>query len=938
MTTYIKKDFASPNGPILLLSAKGSTTASIAQANGVPDFSGNGNHMTARSSVAVTTDSEKGNVFDFTATSGNMGIVFIPNSRYSWGSRFATVCFFVKWTTYTGSGIKSLFGTMGASPRTGFCADINNNRFDLNVGTDHLYYNVPNDFETNKWYHLCYVIDDVQKIAKFFLNGVEVTSASMPSSDLTQTIVGLGFGAGVWLNSINDNGYFPTCYMTDIHVYPRALSAAEIKYLYNGFQPNLIMGQTIPSGAILDLSARGLTTAGIAQANGVVDRSGNGNHGQAYGGVAVVNDDEMGSCFSLVNVSGNSNLQYCQFDLTDTDVFSIRNEITITTTILFRKNQLNFICGCGTTGNVGLWLLVNISDANSSVVNFNAGNLGQQAFTLLDLVLDKFYVITVTLNSNKELSLFIDGTFISSKTLSGDISTCGNPIRVGNITTPGSTVGARLLDGEIESLRIYPRALTASEVHQLADASLKKIRDINMGSNLIKHIYYGGNLIYAKTDNYIYNDTPTEVSFKIHQLNSASQRNTIEYAGINSAYDSITYSNGTVNMGDWSDWINAHFTPVMLKSDGTVDYELNRDNLNYKSDGSTPSDIANVSYDGNAMLQIKKFYISITTSTEDAHEVFNVHISDTKKDNTYTCWGFVDKDGNEQDYAYYGLFHGYIDANNKLRSKAGVTLSSFTNQGSFSTMRTAAINNGSGWDISNYALENAIGLVLMMLYKDVNPMFVHQDSSNNYRETSTTPYATTGALAASGGFPWTTTSTMPKALWIESYWRNAAIPGLSCNIWINGLGTLKNSANQSGFGIYYKLKPPYDLTNPSLWTYMSNTVPYIYSSVSHQIQDVTVYENLLFPKSNGPNSAGSPSGLSSTYYNRFWGGGDINGGTSASYHNNTTEIKPAKNGLYRALDKWAAPPHYLCYQAFGSSTRTEHVNGSARLTYLKNSN
>ena len=720
-----------------------------------------------------------------------------------------------------------------------------------------------------------------------------------------------------------------------ISVYDRELSQSEVKYFYNGFQPNIIVGQTIPSGAILDLSARGLTTAGIAQANGVVDRSGNGNHGQAYNGVAVVNDDEMGSCFSLVNVSGNSNLQYCQFDLTDTDVFSIRNEITITTTILFRKNQLNFICGCGTTGNVGLWLLVSIGSANNSVVNFNAGNLGQQEFKLLDLVLDKFYVITVTLNSNKELSLFIDGTFISSKTLSGDISTCGNPIRVGNITTPGSTVGARLLDGEIESLKIYPRALTASEVQQLADASLKKIRGVSIGSDLIKHIYYGSNLIYARIDNY--EAVPSEVTFKLHQLTSTTQRNTIEYAGSNINYRSITYSNGTVNMGDWSDWINAHFTPVMLKSNGTVDYELNRDNLNYKSDGSTPSDIANTSYDGNAMLQIKKFYISVTSTTEASHEVFNVSISDTKKDSSYTCYGFVDKYGNEQDFAYYSLFHCYIDSNNKLRSKAGITLSSYTTQSNYATMLAAARNNGSGWDISNYALENAIGLVLMMIYKDVNPMFVHQDSSNNYRESSTTPYNTTGALAASGGFPWTTTSTMPKALWLESYWRNAAIPGLASNTWVNGLGSLKNSNNIKGFGIYYKLTPPYTMSDPSLWTYMNNTIPYVYTSNSHQLEDVTVYENLLFPKSDAPDAIGPGTGLAAEHYTRYWGGGDVNG-LGSSYHS-ATEIRPVKTGLYRAMDKWVAPPHYLSYHAFGSASYQSHLQaGAGRLIYLKNSN
>ena len=489
MTTYIKKDFASPNGPILLLSAKGSTTTSIAQANGVKDFSGNENHGTAYGNVAVL-DGGEGFSFDRGTNSYILGHNISVSSPM-------TFCFRLKISS-TDSGLEhAVFDTRVSSKGILF-GIMANGVMMASQRTPTAWYVITdsNVFPYDRENFVVVVFDSDKTL--FYLDGVLVKEASEYVTLQENQPLNIGKYSG--RNDLNLKGY-----LKDIRIYPRALSAAEVKYLCNGFQPNIIVGQTIPSGAILDLSARGLTTAGIAQANGVVDRSGNGNHGQAYNGVAVVNDDEMGSCFSLVNVSGNSNLQYCQFDLTDTNVFSVRNEITITTTILFRKEQLNFICGCGTTGNVGLWLLVSIGSANSSVVNFNAGNLGQQEFTLLDLVLNKFYVITVTLNSNKELSLFINGTFISSKTLSGDISTCGNPIRVGNITTPGGTVGARLLDGEIESLKIYPRALTASEVQQLADASLKKITNIKSGSSDVRQIFSNGEMIYAKTNDYSLN-------------------------------------------------------------------------------------------------------------------------------------------------------------------------------------------------------------------------------------------------------------------------------------------------------------------------------------------------------------------------------------------------------------------------------------------------
>ena len=497
MTTYIKKDFASPNGPILLLSAKGSTTASITQANGVKDFSGNGNHGKGNNGVTV----EKYGGCDCFGFPNNNSYIYLSDKKdtiFTQTSAYTfSVTFVITSKPTRSNGILVMWSHSSPLIQIWLTSD-----YKLRITADNNFteYSSSLLIEVNTIYTITVSANYTTGHREVWANGNLCHIIDKAGKELTLNIGYLILG-----NHSITTGYNLPGYIIDARIYPRALTQNEIKYLHNGFQPNIIVSQSIPSGAILDLSARGLTTAGIAQANGVVDRSGNGNHGQAYNGVAVVNDDEMGSCFSLVNVSGNSNLQYCQFDLTDTDVFSIRNEITITTTILFRKEQLNFICGCGTTGNVGLWLLASIRSANSSVVNFNAGNLGQQEFTLLDLVLDKFYVITVTLNSNKELSLFIDGTFISSKTLSGDISTCGNPIRVGNITTPGSTVGARLLDGEIESLRIYPRALTASEVQQLADASLKKITNIKSGSSDVRQIFSNGEMIYAKTNDYSLN-------------------------------------------------------------------------------------------------------------------------------------------------------------------------------------------------------------------------------------------------------------------------------------------------------------------------------------------------------------------------------------------------------------------------------------------------
>ena len=71
------KDFASPNGPILLLSAKGSTTASIAEANGVKDFSGNGNHGKGNNGVTV----EKYGGYDCFGFPNNNSYIYLSDKK-----------------------------------------------------------------------------------------------------------------------------------------------------------------------------------------------------------------------------------------------------------------------------------------------------------------------------------------------------------------------------------------------------------------------------------------------------------------------------------------------------------------------------------------------------------------------------------------------------------------------------------------------------------------------------------------------------------------------------------------------------------------------------------------------------------------------------------------------------------------------------------------
>lgn len=470
------------------------------------------------------------------------------------------------------------------------------------------------------------------------------------------------------------------------------------------------------------------------------------------------------------------------------------------------------------------------------------------------------------------------------------------------------------------------------------------ISDIYVGNTPIAAVYKGSDLVWQKQNG-------TYIEFIITEYkNNGSGMNEVNYSDPDAV--SITYdNNGTPDLGTWENWINDHFTPVMLKSNGTVDYALNRDNLSYKADGTTPSDVANINYDGNAMLQIKKFYIYVFTeeSNDSAiNKYINVRISDTKIDNNYTCWGFVDENGNEQDYAYYALFCCHKDSNNKLRSISGIDLSS-NHLFNYSDAVTYAKNNGNGWDISNLALENAIGLVLMMLYKTINPLYKHnidyltpnpQDSNAPYlgkQNMSVARY--TGSRIADGGFPSNTNTQQVKALWIENYWRS--YNNGHSSTWVNGLIAIRNSNLSSNdnydetnhYFLKYKLKAPYGVNlNVSEYNDMSDTNAFVYQSTSKQITDVAVYDNLLFA---GKNYEYRAQGISSSTDNRFYFDSEALGAKYTQFDAGT--LYPVKTG-YCIRGKYDGNAHFLCYQCWGKQTGGNNFQtGSGRLTYLPQS-
>lgn len=128
----------------------------------------------------------------------------------------------------------------------------------------------------------------------------------------------------------------------------------------------------------------------------------------------------------------------------------------------------------------------------------------------------------------------------------------------------------------------------------------------------------------------------------------------------------------------WGSWKDAFFLPrpCMVGYDGVVDYYLDPDDYTKKADGSA-SDIANVDYAGNAMMEWgqngRKIWMSIIPSSDGKSA--DVRIADNQIDESFHAWSFYNSNGEMVDHFYTGIYNGCevtgTDGVARLRSISG---------------------------------------------------------------------------------------------------------------------------------------------------------------------------------------------------------------------------------------------------------------------------
>ena len=280
--------------------------------------------------------------------------------------------------------------------------------------------------------------------------------------------------------------------------------------------------------------------------------------------------------------------------------------------------------------------------------------------------------------------------------------------------------------------------------------------------------------------------------------------NSNPYTRMEYTYDAVgmtpakmNYTTGAFDYGDWEDaWFIKKNKPVMLKNDGTEDYELDPDDYSKKADGSA-SDYNNISYDGNVMARIPLVYVSMS---QDSNYEY-ITVSNKKYDETYKAIAHTKEDGTVIKNIYLACFKGYV-YHSKARSISGTN---DTNQKSIQEWTNYATANGSGWNIGTWGQRMLINSLLWIIGKSDNTQSVFGNgNASSYSNSSTAGGANsscyymfdTGNLYNKGQFfGYNDDYHQVKVFHIEGWW------GDRYNF-IHGIMTLSSSVKVSLSGPY----------------------------------------------------------------------------------------------------------------------------------------
>jgi hypothetical protein len=302
----------------------------------------------------------------------------------------------------------------------------------------------------NTWQHLTGVYDSSDTKLRLYINGVLAnTSGAVSGSDTSTLTDRLSMGIGA-VNTVFTKGA-----MDDVRIYSRALSASEVKQLYN-------LG-----AAKVNTSQQGISTGGLVGwwtfegknlIQNVADSSGLGNTGnllfRTLGYVSTSSMQVAGKIGQGLKFDGLDDSVYTSSDFIGTSAITVCawmyprgwgggnvGRIIDNSQFYFLTNSAGYLASRNNTG--------------ATAVNSGAGSI----------TLGKWYHACLSRTSAGIDNFYINGSLSGAANQNGGTNTASGAafVTIGNLG--GSST--RGFDGTLDDMRVYNRVLSAVEIKQI---------------------------------------------------------------------------------------------------------------------------------------------------------------------------------------------------------------------------------------------------------------------------------------------------------------------------------------------------------------------------------------------------------------------------------------------------------------------------------------
>ena len=314
-----------------------------------------------------------------------------------------------------------------------------------------------NNIAGTGWRHVCFTHDDASDSQNLYIDGVLKKSTSY-----TQSIVWSGSTLNIGRHPSSGNFDFNGS-IDEVRIYNRALSAAEVAGLYS---TGLAKINTSPRGQLTNGLVGYWTFDGPDLSfvtNLATDVSGNGNHGRLTN-MSTTSAPVIGRLGQALDFDG-VNDQVVIPDSSPLDVNTMTLSAWVKPTTPANSNYVMIAKWQSVASSKSYFFILHPSTRTVNV-SLTTNCSTQTNFTSNSTIpLDTWTHVAATYDGS-QVVFWVNGVADGQTSFSGTICSAGSHVSIGH--NPDSGAGSsQFLNGSIDEVRIYNRALSAAEIKRL---------------------------------------------------------------------------------------------------------------------------------------------------------------------------------------------------------------------------------------------------------------------------------------------------------------------------------------------------------------------------------------------------------------------------------------------------------------------------------------